>query len=393
MTGLRNALLVARWEFARFIKWKQQLVGLFITLIALAAVTGVQELARRSQGDGARIAVVGAERLPVDAAGEETIRLERHAPAALDSLRDALARRKIRGLLVIHTPDSAELFVGREPGWRPALERSLARARQQQRLAEANMSAAELAALFAPPRLEVRYDESSARTRNTRRWAIGAVVFMLLALFTGTANTFVSITGEKQLRVTEQVVSAIPAQSWIDGKILGITGVAIVGALNTGLVIVAFMLWRSGGVAGFGSAAPSWTLVLVFALLALLGSLFWLSLFGAIAATIDDPNSSMRSTFLFLPMLFSAPATAIVANPDTAFARALSIFPLTSPTALPVRMLQGATPWWEVVLSIALLAAATWWMRGIAGRVFRFGMLMHGKEPSWHEMRKWARRA
>jgi ABC-2 type transport system permease protein len=220
---------------------------------------------------------------------------------------------------------------------------------------------------------------------------------MLLALFTGAANAFVSITGEKQLRVTEQVVSAIPPQSWIDGKILGLTGVALVGAFNTALVVLAFMLWRSysRGTGGLGitSVEMSPVTVIVFVVLVLLGSLFWLSLFGAVAATIDDPNSSMRSTLLFLPMFAAAPAVAAIPNPDSTFARIVGLFPLTSPIGLPVRMLLGHTPWWEIVLSIALLAAATWWMRLAAGRIFRFGMLMYGKEASWGEMRRWAGKA
>ena len=54
--------------------------------------------------------------------------------------------------------------------------------------------------------------------------AAGLLVgLMMLGVFTGIAYQFIVITGEKQLRVTEQVVSAITPQMWIDGKILGIS--------------------------------------------------------------------------------------------------------------------------------------------------------------------------
>ena len=401
MSAWRSAWLVAKWEFRRFVKWKQQLIGLIVTTVMMLAVFGVQETARGTRGDAPIVAVIGAEQhLPALGEGapeaEPPVQFERHARASFDSLRAALVRRDIRGILVLRSPDEAELHVARDPVWRSGLDRLLAQARQQRRIVEAGLTTEEVAGIFAPVRVTVRHDEDAQRTRSTRAVGIFAVAFMLLALFTGAANAFVSITGEKQLRVTEQVVSAIPPQSWIDGKILGLTGAALIGAANTALVVLAFLFWRSyaRGTGGLGVtiALPPAT-VIVFLVLVLLGSLFWLSLFGAVAATIDDPNSSMRSTLLFLPMFAAAPAAAAIPHPDSTFARIVGLVPITSPIGLPVRMLLGHPPWWEIVLSIALLAAATWWMRLAAGRIFRFGMLMYGKEASWSEMRRWAGRA
>lgn len=399
MSGWRGAWLVARWEFRRFIKWKQQAIGLLITAAMMAAIFGVQEVARRNRGDAPRVAVIGAEHLPAlpeeTTGGDAPVELRRHSATDLDSLRRALVRRDIRGILVLVSPDSAELLVSRDPSWRRALEGQLAAARRQRRMAESRLSATEVADIFAPVRLAVRQDEDAQRTRGSRVLGIFAITFMLLALFTGAANAFVSITGEKQLRVTEQVVSAIPPQSWMDGKILGLTGVALVGAINTALVILAFYLARSfarDGASSLALSAPPAT-VLVFILLVLLGSLFWLSLFSAVAATIDDPNSSMRSSMLFLPMVAAVPGAMAIGTPDSTFARVVALFPVTSPVALPVRMLLAEPPWWEIVVSIALLAAATWWIRLAAGRIFRLGMLMYGKEMSWGEMVRWARRA
>jgi hypothetical protein len=54
---------------------------------------------------------------------------------------------------------------------------------------------------------------------------------------------------------------------------------------------------------------------------------------------------------------------------------------------------RAEVPWWEVGLALALLIAAILGVRRLAGKVFRLGMLMYGKEPSWSEVRRWLREA
>lgn len=393
MTHWGSALHVARWEFRRFIKVKQQMIGLVITLASMGAVMGIQEIARRGDRDVADVAVIGAEGLTLDAGAEPAIRLLPHPASAADSLRAEVGRRRLKGLLIVRSPDDAELHVSKDPVWRGSLERVLSQARQRQRLAEARLEPTRVAALLAPMRVDVRMHEGERKVRSTRFWGVAAMTFMLLALFTGAANVFVSITGEKQLRVTEQVVSAVRPQAWMDGKILGLTAVALVSALNMSIAVFTFLMWRTRDRGGVDALGASPGMVLVFLTMMGLGCLFWLALFGAVAATIDDPNSSTRSALLFLPMLSAAPAAMIITQPDGVLARVVSLVPLTSPTALPVRMILGTPAWWEIAASIAILAASVWWVRLVAGRIYHFGMLMYGKEASWGEMRRWAGRA
>ncbi len=60
---------------------------------------------------------------------------------------------------------------------------------------------------------------------------------------------------------------------------------------------------------------------------------------------------------------------------------------------MTARQLVAEVPWWEVALSLILLTGAIGVVRRLAGKVFRRGMLMYGKEPSWTKVRRWLRQA
>ena len=126
-------------------------------------------------------------------------------------------------------------------------------------------------------------------------------------------------------------------------------------------------------------------------LFALLGFLFWLSVFGVVAATIDDPNTSARGPMMFLPAMFSIAGFTTVANPDSTFARIAGFIPLTSPSVMPARVALTEVPAWELLVSAVLLVGGALVARRAAGKVFSVAMLMYGKEPSWSEIRKWLR--
>jgi ABC-2 type transport system permease protein len=122
-----------------------------------------------------------------------------------------------------------------------------------------------------------------------------------------------------------------------------------------------------------------------------LGLLLWNAFFAAVAATLDDPNTSSRSSLLMLPVIPVVLSLAVIRDPDSVIARVLALFPLTSAPALPMRQVLSDPGLVEIAASLALLAAAVWFTRRAAGRIFEIGMLMYGKEPTIPEMLRWAR--
>lgn len=383
---------VARWEFRRFVKPKQLAFSLVITLAMGVLGYGAARLAQGSQGRIHTVAVIGGEALGL--AARDTVGNVELVPAAapaLDSLRAALAERELAGILRLQGTEGAELIVRRDPAWRRTLEGHLAAARQRVQLARAGLEPGQLAALLAPVLVTVSY-QAGSDSRGARIAALMGVGLILYGVFVAMAYMLASITAEKQLRVTEQVVAAITPQTWIDGKILGIGAVSLV---NVVLAFAAAALWVGGRALATGSrfslgtahpAAVAW-----IALFAVLGFAFWLTAFGAIAATIDDPNTSTRGPLMFVPAMFAVVGFMIVPNPDSAFARIAGLVPLTSSSVMPARVALTDVPLWELLLSAALLAAGTLLARRAAGKVFAMAMLLYGKEPTWREMRRWVR--
>jgi ABC-2 type transport system permease protein len=266
---------------------------------------------------------------------------------------------------------------------------------RRERLASRGMDAGELARLLQPAQLDVRFvdPERGRAGRGETILAAGATGLVILAVFTSMAYLLTGITGEKQLRVTESIVSFVSPQAWIDGKILGIGAYALVNILNmvAGSVLLALAAKLAWGF-DLPDAAARPGILLLLLLFCTLALALWNSVFAAFAATLDDPNTSARTSLLFLPMLFIGLACwVVIRDPDSTLARALALFPLTSASALPIRAILSDAGVAEILLAAALLLATIWAVRRAAGRIFEIGMLMYGKEPSFREIWRWAR--
>lgn len=131
-------------------------------------------------------------------------------------------------------------------------------------------------------------------------------------------------------------------------------------------------------------------LILCFLLFYIGGYLLYASLFAAVGSAVE--NASEAQQFLLpvtIPILASFfIGQAIIQDPDSKLAFWASMFPLTSPIDMMVRLPFGV-PNWQIALSFILLVmgflSTTW----LAGKVYRVGILMYGKKPSWKEISKW----
>ncbi len=387
---------VARFEFLRYFKWKHELINIGILILLMLLIQGggaMMEMAKAREHF--EVAIIDARNLPLNYGGDGRLTLLR-ADATEQTARAAdVDAGRLDGLLVIPGDTSAELLVNREPTWRSDLDKQLQSAQLQQELSARGIAKDVYAQWQKPMAINQEYSPNARRPASggSRAIATALTVFSLMGVMTCFAYFFVSITSEKQQRVSELVVSAIPYQTWIDGKLLGLTG----HGLKTMLTWCLYGWLGVLAISRFGDgskdllAAVSWSVVLVALLFALGGMLFWNTVMAAIAATVDDPNSSTRGTLMFLPMLFFMIVFPGLDAPENLMMQLLSWLPVSSMAAMPARLAHGIVPWWQVAGSLLLLAASIVVMRRYASRIFRAGMLFYGKDASWREMWRWAR--
>lgn len=390
MTHGKAVRLITAWEFRRFLRFSDLFT---MVLITVAFGVGIPFLIGVFAGDDEVVTLAQTGGSPV--ADSELFEFRQLQPAEAEA---ALAAEEVDGIIDASEPEAPVLTVESESGWISSLNEHLIGVALDARLAAAGVEPAAFEALVAPVDLQVQLTEPESDGPGNTTIVLIVAGLMVFIIFLGTGTLFTAITGEKTNRVTEQIVSAVSPQAWIDGKVLGTAGYIlvymvafVVGVLLA--VLINFLIAGDGippiPPISIGNPAVFIT-VIAFGLL---GIALYFMLFAAVAATIDDPNTSQRSGIIMLPGMFIGLSfLGLIGDIDNLFFRIISYIPLTSPSAMPIRLLTGDAGWVEALISLLLLAVSVWIARIAAGRIFRLGILMTGKEPSWGEMLHWIRR-
>ena len=391
-----NVLQIAAWEFRRFFRLRD-LAILSLSLLGSVALGGATvAYVRAANTKPARVAVIQHEAMPVATAPGSRIQLQGEKADRVDALRQEVGRKQLDGLLLIHSANDAELLVRKSPPWKAELEQAVTASRRQMRLSSAGLSEADVNRINEPLPLRVSIHESGSPSSVAERTtAILIVSFIFLGVLLSFSFHFEAITGEKQARVTEVILSAIHPRDWMDGKIAGITATGLATVLcYASLGIVSTIVARAAGVPlPILGGAMNPGRVAMFLTLALLALLMWNCFFAAVAAMINEPTSSSRGTLMSFPITVLLIAMTVLSNPDTAVARILSLVPLTSYAVLPIRIVMTDVAWWEFPAAVALLAAAIWGLRVLAARIFSAGMMMTGKQLTPADAWRWIRGA
>ncbi len=130
--------------------------------------------------------------------------------------------------------------------------------------------------------------------------------------------------------------------------------------------------------------------LICFAFYFLFGYLLYAALFAAIGSAVDGEADTQQFILpVTIPLIGSfIIAQSIVTDPDSSMAQFFSIFPLTSPIVMMVR-LPFDVPIWELALSMFMLVVGFLFFTWMAGKIYRTGILMYGKKTTWKELGKW----
>lgn len=392
--SIKLVLEVAKWEFKRWFKFKEQVITLLIGALISLLIFGGKSVVEKFSDEEIKIAVISSD-IQLKFSTESNIKLTEIELNDLPSHKKILFEEKIDGILIIKDIENVELIVNREPSWLTLVQEAYNSARQQIKLEQSNISAKQLNDIFSQTDIKLNFtgvkkEKSSTGEKFTAGIFIG---LMFIGVFLGLAYQFVAITGEKQLRITEVIVSAISPQTWIDGKILGISLLSLAMLVTYSFTSVIFVFISS--LFGSGWSLPlvisSPFLIICLFIFSLTGFFFWNTFFSAIAATINDPNTSARGSLMMVPAIPVAIAFFALGNPDSIAMKILSLFPLTSAPVISARLVLTEVTIVEILVSLLLLIISTLYLRKAAGKVFALSVLMYGKEASWKEISKWFR--
>ncbi len=118
---------------------------------------------------------------------------------------------------------------------------------------------------------------------------------------------------------------------------------------------------------------------------------YYASLFAAVGSVVsEDQQEAQQLVFpILMPIILGfVIMTNAVQNPDSNLALFGSLFPLTSPVVMMGRITYDI-PLWQLLLSAVLLIGTFILLTWLTAKIYRIGILMYGKKPSWKEMMKW----
>ena len=263
----------------------------------------------------------------------------------------------------------------------------------------------------------------SSAVATAAGFILGMILYMFLLMYG--AMVMQSVIEEKQNRVLEVMVSSVRPFQLMLGKILGVAAVAVVQVLIWGVLIVVLgsfvmpMLLPEEVLAGaqaMQQGMPDATalagvnpdmlqavaavtdtayIAKLFGCLVLFvfgGYLLYSAMFAAVGSAVDNVQDTQQFQLpITLPIILALIVMmTVIKDPNSPLAFWCSIIPFTSPIVMMARVPYGI-PWWEVALSLALLYASFVAMVWFAAKIYRVGIFMHGKKPSFKELLKWVR--
>jgi ABC-2 type transport system permease protein len=338
----------------------------------------------------------GGSPAPEPAANGPTVTRTDDADAATRQVRDG----ELDGLLTITRSEDGELAftylsdAGPTNQTRILVTQAATALTIGDRLERAGVSAGESAQIFAPPDFTAEAADPNARDEEDFGGAFvlayAVVILTFMAILTYGNWVAQSVAEEKSGRVMELLITAATPRQLLSGKVLGAGGagltqyVAIVAAVVIGLAAqgpVSSALGVGAGSLPFEMAALDPFTGLTFAVFFLLGFILYATLYaaaGSMVSRIEDVQQAV-GPLIFLAMGGYFAAFAGLNDPNADWVRLLSLVPFFSPYLMPARMLLSSPAPTEIVVAIALLAAAVVAAIWIASRIYSAGVLLYGQ--------------
>ena len=248
-------------------------------------------------------------------------------------------------------------------------------------------------------------DGNEQGANQDMRTALAFIFGFLIYIFIFMYGSMVmrGVIEEKTNRIVEVIISSVKPFQLLIGKIIGVALVGftqfILWVLLSVLVanIAGNTLLSDNSVGIFNSISSLLvginlnSLILYFLFYFIGGYLLYSSFFACIGSAVDNETDTHQMVLpITIPLILSiAMIEAIINNPDGTLAFWMSIFPLSSPIIMMVRLPFGGVESWEILLSTTVLLLSFLMTTWISSRIYRIGILMYGKKATFRELYKW----
>ncbi|RWX02518.1 ABC transporter permease [Flavobacterium cerinum] len=263
--------------------------------------------------------------------------------------------------------------------------------------------------------------EETFKEASIIKIVIGGLSGYLIMMFVIIYGNMVmrSVIEEKTNRIIEIIISSVKPFQLMMGKIIGtsLAGIlqfliwSIIG-LGLFFVLSTFFNVQMGGAA---AARPEvaqasqeamqgiqiyiselWKLPLLTIFISFLvyfigGYFLYSSLYAAIGAAVDSETDSQQFLLpIIMPLMLGVYVGffSVISDPHGTVAVVFSMIPLTSPIVMLMRIPFGV-PLWQIIVSVVLLFATFFFVVWFAAKIYRIGILMYGKKPTYKEIFKW----
>ena len=261
--------------------------------------------------------------------------------------------------------------------------------------------------------------EQTSKMSSYIKMIFGGGVGYLLMMFIIVYGNMVmrSVIEEKTNRIVEIIISSVKPIHLMMGKILGTTMAGItqflIWLIFGGLLLVVASLVLNvdltaasrGTVTGMENPSPDMIeailvdiaqlpllkLAICFIIYFIGGYFLYSAIYAAIGAAVDNETDTQQLMFpVIVPLMLGIYVGffSVMGDPHGVVATVFSYIPLTSPIVMVMRIPFGVM-WWELLLSIGLLVISIIGTAWLGAKIYRVGILMYGKKPSFKDLSKW----
>ncbi len=264
--------------------------------------------------------------------------------------------------------------------------------------------------------------EASLKGLNEIKVAIGGAFGYLIMMFIIIYGNMVmrSVIEEKTNRIVEIIISSVKPFQLMMGKIVGTSLAGLLQFLIWAIIGLALMVAASASLGIDASPAakippsivkethqefagmaqmyvqelwglPIATILFSFVIYFIGGYFLYSSFYAAIGAAVDSETDSQQFLLpIIMPLVLAVYIGffTVINDPHGTVATVFSMIPLTSPIVMLMRIPFGV-PWWQIAISITILFGTFFFVVWFASKIYRVGILMYGKKPSWKELYRW----